>query len=148
MDLIDKDIKKEDEKKASYKKVIRTKLNDIYFKEIREIDFSETDLKFISSLSVAVLQKSTSTSKVLVWLILLLVIAFITWAAFSTIDEVTRASGKVIPSHQIQKVQHLEGGIVTEILIKEGDIVKKGQALLKIDSVGSKARFLESKIGL
>ena len=148
MAKIDKNIKKTSEKEASYKKIVHTKLNDTYFKEIRDMDFSENDLKFISSLSAAVLQKSTSTSKILLFVIFLLVIAFILWASLSTIDEVTRASGKVIPSHQIQKVQHLEGGIVTQILIKEGDIVKKGQALIQIDSVGSKARFQESKIRL
>ena len=141
-------IENSDEKKPSYKKIIHTKLHDIHFKKIEEENFSENDLKFVSSLSVAVLQKSTTSSKILVWSILLLVIAFISWASVSTIDEVTRATGKVIPSHQIQKIQHLEGGIVTEILIQEGDIVKKGQALVEIDSIGSKARFQESKIRL
>jgi len=129
-------------------KIIHNKLNDIDIDKISDLNFSETDLKFISSLSAAVIQKSTNKSRLLVWIILLLIVVFILWASLTHIDEVTRASGKIIPSHQIQKVQHLEGGIITEILIKEGDFIKKGQPLIKIDSVGSKTRFLENKFKL
>ena len=129
-------------------KIIRSELNNINLEEVREKDFSATDLKFISSLSAAVIQTSTNTSRVIVWVLLLLIISFISWASLATIDEVTRASGKIIPSHQIQKIQYLEGGIVTEILIREGDFVKKGQPLIEIDSVGFKTRFQESRIRL
>jgi len=129
-------------------KIIHTKLNDEDLKKVRETEFSEIDLKFISSLSAAVIQKSTKKSRILVWIMLLLVVTFVTWASQATLDEVTRASGKIIPSHQIQKVQYLEGGIVTEILIREGDIVKKGQPLIKIDSTGFEAKFQEGKIRL
>ena len=129
-------------------KIIHTKLNNENFEKVRESDFSEEDLRFISSLSAAVIQKSTKQSQTLVWIFLLFVVAFVSWTSIATVDEVTRASGKIIPSHQIQKVQYLEGGTVTEILIREGDFVKKGQPLIKIDSTGFTTKFQENKIKL
>ncbi|MBC2667980.1 HlyD family type I secretion periplasmic adaptor subunit [Novosphingobium piscinae] len=56
----------------------------------------------------------------------------IAWAAIFTVDKVTRGTGKVIPSTQNQLVQHLEGGIVKEILVQEGQRVFKGQVMLRI----------------
>lgn len=64
--------------------------------------------------------------------IMLLVTAFALWACFFTVDKVTRGSGRVLPSTQNQIVQHLEGGIVKEILVHEGQRVRKGQVLLRI----------------
>ncbi len=133
---------------AIYEKVIHKPIDNVDIKEVRESDFTEEDLRFMSSLSAAVIQKSTQKSRMVVWILFVIIISFIIWASQATIDEVTRANGKVIPSHQIQKVQHLEGGTVAEIMIKEGDLVKKGEPLLQIESVGFMSRFAESQIRL
>jgi adhesin transport system membrane fusion protein len=83
-------------------------------------------------------------------LILLLSFTFIvialTWANFATLDEVTRGSGKIIPSSHIQVIQNLEGGILSKILIKEGDLVEKGQELLQLDDVRFASSFKETKL--
>ncbi|WP_428423954.1 HlyD family type I secretion periplasmic adaptor subunit [Methylibium sp.] len=55
------------------------------------------------------------------------------WAALARIDEVTRGDGKVIPSRQLQVIQSLDGGVVSEILVREGQVVEAGQLLLRID---------------
>lgn len=55
------------------------------------------------------------------------------WAAFSEIDEVVRGEGKVVPSGQTKVLQHMEGGIVAEILVKEGDRVALGQPIYRLD---------------
>lgn len=65
--------------------------------------------------------------------------AFVIWAAAFQLDAVTRASGRVIPSVQNQVVQHLEGGIVSEILVREGQRVKKGDLLIRISDSFSTA---------
>ncbi|MBE9563552.1 MAG: biotin/lipoyl-binding protein, partial [Proteobacteria bacterium] len=75
----------------------------------------------------------SETSHSILWITIVFVITAIVWSNYAMLDEVTRSSGKVIPSRQIQVIQNLEGGIVAEILVKEGDIVKQGQVLLKID---------------
>ena len=70
--------------------------------------------------------------------------AFI-WAYFSQIDELTRGEGKVIPSEKIKTIQSLDGGIISEILIKEGSIIKIGQPLMKIDTTRFEASLEENK---
>ncbi|WGS85256.1 HlyD family type I secretion periplasmic adaptor subunit [Methylomonas sp. UP202] len=83
-------------------------------------------------------------------LILLTTLVFVSvalvWANFATLDEVTRGQGKTIPSSQIQVVQNLEGGIVSEILVREGDSVEKDQVLLQLDRVRFASSFQEAKL--
>jgi len=62
------------------------------------------------------------------------------WAALAQLDEVTRGEGKVIPSKQLQVLQSIDGGLVSEILVKEGDVVNPNQLLIKIDET----RFVSS----
>ena len=64
------------------------------------------------------------------WVALVVLLA---WAGLTRIDEVTRGEGKVIPSRQLQVLQSLDGGVVSEILVKEGQVVEVGQPLVLID---------------
>ncbi len=66
---------------------------------------------------------------------------FILWASLSELDEVTRASGRIVPSKQIQIIQNLEGGIVKEILVRQGDTVKAGDVLVRLDRTQFDAEF-------
>ena len=59
------------------------------------------------------------------------------------LDEVTRGSGRFIPSGKAQVMQSLEGGLIDEILVREGQTVEKGQVLLRIDDAGATADFGE-----
>lgn len=70
-----------------------------------------------------------------------LLVAFIAWASFFHIDKVTRGNGRVLPSVQNQIVQHLEGGIVSQLLVQEGQRVTKGQVLLRISNQFTSADF-------
>ncbi|MDD2267825.1 HlyD family type I secretion periplasmic adaptor subunit [Sulfuricurvum sp.] len=108
--------------------------------------YDERDLQYMSSLSEAILQKAPSASKKLIWLVSIAIAWLIIWASIADIDEITRGQGKIIPSQQLQVVQNLEGGIVSEILVKEGDFVKKGQVLLKIDDKNFASSYGESKL--
>lgn len=65
--------------------------------------------------------------------IALFVVAFIVWATFSHIDEVVRGNGKVVPLGQTKVLQHLEGGIVSEIMVKEGDKVSVGEPIYQLN---------------
>ena len=78
-------------------------------------------------------------------LIMLLIVGLVVWASISEVDEMTRGDGKVIPSSKIQKVQSLDGGIISEILIKSGQHIKQGQALMKIDTTRFRASVEEVK---
>lgn len=68
------------------------------------------------------------------------------WSAFAEIDEVTRGEGKVIPSRQIQIIQSQDGGVVSEILVAEGDEVQAGQLLVRLDRTRSQSSFREKLI--
>jgi membrane fusion protein, adhesin transport system len=71
------------------------------------------------------------------WGLILLILAgigaFLAWAALFEIEEVTRATGRVVPSEQVQVVQSLEGGIVRRIAVRQGDVVEAGQVIIEID---------------
>lgn len=70
---------------------------------------------------------------------------FFVWSMFAQVDEVTKGDGKVIPSRQLQVVQSLDGGIVSEILAKEGDTVREGQVLIKVDATRFLSSFKENR---
>ncbi len=69
--------------------------------------------------------------------ITLFFVVFVVWANLAALDEVTRGDGKVIPSSEIQIVQHQEGGIVDAFLVKEGGIVEAGQVLMRLSNIGA-----------
>ncbi|WP_290659915.1 HlyD family type I secretion periplasmic adaptor subunit [Aquabacterium sp.] len=72
------------------------------------------------------------------------VLGLIVWAAVAEIDEVTKGEAKVIPSRQLQVIQSYDGGVVSEILVKEGQVVEQGQLLLKIDETRATSGMRES----
>jgi adhesin transport system membrane fusion protein len=74
----------------------------------------------------------------------LCVLLLLVWAALAHVDEVTRGEGKVIPSKQLQVVQSLDGGVVAQILVKEGQVVEQGQLLLRIDETRATSGVRES----
>lgn len=70
---------------------------------------------------------------------------FLLWAYNATLDEVTRGEGKIVPSGQTKIIQHFEGGIVTEILVDEGDIVEQGAVLLRVQNVSGETDLAAKK---
>ncbi|PHZ86278.1 HlyD family type I secretion periplasmic adaptor subunit [Paremcibacter congregatus] len=85
--------------------------------------------------------KPTSASNILLLSIFGFFVLFILWASLAELDEVTRATGRVVPSKQIQVIQNLEGGIIKEILVKQGDSVKAGDVLVRLDRTQFDADF-------
>jgi adhesin transport system membrane fusion protein len=67
------------------------------------------------------------------WGIIAFVLFCLLWANFAEVDEVTRGDGKAIPSSRVQKIQNLEGGIVSELFVHEGQVVEAGTPLLRLD---------------
>ena len=104
-------------------------------KSNKPMEFTKKDYEYMNSLSAAILESTPSKiSKVLrIWLITILLA--IIWASLAQIDEITKGNGKVIPYGNNQIIQNLEGGIVKKILVREGQLVKKGDVILKIDNV-------------
>ncbi len=108
--------------------------------------YSAEDLEYMSSLSAAVLEQQTPKSHLAVWLAFIGILWLLVWSAFAELDERTRGVGKVIPSQKIQSVQNLEGGIVEQILVKEGDRVTQDQPIVKISDVNFAGSFNENRL--
>ena len=106
---------------------------------------SRDDLPWAAESDLAILEQNPLKARLLLYGILAVLIAVIAWAWFAKVDEVTRGEGRVIPSRQVQVIQSLDGGIVSEILIKEGDLVKVGMPLIKIDETRAVSSLRENK---
>ena len=87
-----------------------------------------------------------SNPRLVLWLASLSIAVCFVWMYFSTIQMVVRAEGKVVPSGQNKVVQHLEGGIVSEILVSEGDAVEAGQVLFRIKNEFISANLRELRL--
>ncbi len=103
------------------------------------------DIDFMGETAAAAMQGPPAYSHGLLWGMLAFVVVFFVWAAFANIGETTVGEGKVIPSSQVQVVQNLEGGIVAEIKVRVGDIVRKNQVLILIDDTRYASSFQENK---
>jgi len=89
-------------------------------------------------------REKTHDAQTLVRWALLIVTALLVWASLAQVDEVTKGDAKVVPSKQLQVIQSLDGGVVTEILVKEGQVVEAGQVLLKVDETRANSGVRES----
>ena len=103
------------------------------------------DLAWSEEADLAILEQAPLKAKMLMYCILAILVATIIWAYYAKVDEVTRGDGRVIPSRQMQVIQSLDGGIVSEILIKEGELVKIGTPLIKIDETRAVSSLRENK---
>ena len=86
---------------------------------------------------------SWANTHILLLLCVALVFAFAIWAWYGRLEIVSTATGEIVPSSQIKSIQHLEGGIISEILIHEGDDVQKEQPLVVLESTSSGADVKE-----
>lgn len=142
---MDKNLKNDIQKQ----KYVSSNLNesvDSIKKTVQSKDYDAHDLRFMSSLSEAVLAKAPSASRGILYAVFITIAWLVIWASWAEVDEITRGAGKIIPSGKNQIVQNLEGGIIEEILIHTGDEVKKGQVILKIDNKTFSSSYGESKL--
>ena len=105
----------------------------------------DSDFAFANDVRAAAELRTPRTSRMLLAAMVLLMISGTTWAHFAVLDEVKRGNGRVIPSRQTQVVQSLEGGIIEDILVQEGDTVQKGQLLAQIDDTKFSADLGEAR---
>jgi len=107
---------------------------------------SKRDYEFMHSLSAAVLETTPSRLRYVLYFWITAIVVFLIWANYAYIDEIARGDGEIIPSGENQMIQNLEGGIVEEILVSEGDEVEKGQVLIKINNQKSISSYSSNEI--
>jgi len=91
------------------------------------------DSEFVTEPGMAALQGARPGAHWILWGTTAFVLVALMWASLARLDEVTVGQGQVIPSGRVQIVQNLEGGIVSEIFVEPGQVVSKGQPLMRID---------------
>nr|AOR51305.1 secretion protein [uncultured bacterium pL] len=111
----------------------------------KRFSFNAEDYQFMRTISAAVLEDSPRNLRLVLFYWIGAVFLFFVWAGFSQIDEIVRGDGKVIPGGENQMIQHLEGGILTSIMVKEGQRVKADDTLLKVDNMKSSSTYESSQ---
>jgi len=101
------------------------------------------DLAHVADLQAAMLSQTAPKVRWALYLMVLFVAAFLTWASVAKVEEITKGTGKIISTSGEQIIQSLEGGILAELNVKEGDIVEKDQPLLRIDATRATAVYKE-----
>ena len=109
----------------------------------RQERVSKEDLPLLNDLQAALQHEKHRGMFWTVGLLAALLIAFVTWAYFSNVEEVARGQGSVIPSSKEQVIQSLDPGVLAEMLVREGDVVEKDQILLRLDDTRTTAVFRE-----
>ena len=105
-----------------------------YFRE-------EEDILFMGEVDAAIHRRGHAFAYIVSVCAGVMLLIFLLWAAFTKLDEVTRGPGQVIPSQRVQVIQNLEGGILEQIMVQEGQIVEKGDILVRIDNSMAASQF-------
>ncbi|MDP2818991.1 MAG: HlyD family type I secretion periplasmic adaptor subunit [Polaromonas sp.] len=109
-------------------------------------DDGRMDAGFSGDADRAILDQEPLRARLLVNSLGIVLVLAILWAGLSEIDEITKGEGKVIPSKQLQIMQSLDGGVVSEILVQEGQVVEPGQILVNIDTTRFDSSVKENRV--
>ena len=103
------------------------------------------DLHWDEEADLEILEQTPLKAKLILYCMAIILIVLIVWAWFAKITEVARGEGRVIPSKQVQVIQSLDGGIVSEILVTEGQTVVVGTPLIRIDETRAVSSLRENQ---
>ncbi|OBW90987.1 HlyD family efflux transporter periplasmic adaptor subunit [Gallibacterium salpingitidis] len=106
---------------------------------------SSKDLRLLNDLHASLQEEKHTNLFAMIWLLGAFLVVFVVWSYFSKIEEVTRGQGTIIPNSREQIIQSLDPGILDKMMVKEGDLVEKGQVLLKLDDTRSSAILRETQ---
>ncbi|QFR48954.1 HlyD family type I secretion periplasmic adaptor subunit [Sulfurimonas lithotrophica] len=115
-------------------------------KNNKPVEYTDKDYEFMQSLSSAILEHTPTRVSAIIKIWLITIVVFIIWASLAKIDEITRGDGDVVPYGQNQIIQNLEGGIVESIFVHEGQTIKKGDKILKINNAESLSKSETNKM--
>ncbi|NOQ30538.1 MAG: HlyD family type I secretion periplasmic adaptor subunit [Helicobacteraceae bacterium] len=123
-------------------------LKDLKSKQLSKKKYDQSMLEFMSSKSSALLQRTSNSFSYILWIITATILWAIVWANYAELEELTRGSGKILPSEQVKRVESFDNARVSEILVREGDVVKKGQLLLRFNNIENSATLKQNSLRL
>jgi adhesin transport system membrane fusion protein len=103
------------------------------------------DLNYVEDCKAALIDEKLSWANGILYLLVGFIITFIIWAGFTNVDIRARGIGQVVSAKSVQMIASLEGGIIAEILVSVGDVVQKGDILVRINDVIFKASYQENQ---
>lgn len=101
-------------------------------------------LSYMNRVDAALYRKPLIGAGILSLGTVMLVILFLTWASYAELDEVTHGQGQVVSAQRTQEIQHLEGGILQAILVREGQTVEKNAPLAQIEDINAKSAYKDA----
>ena len=120
---------------------------DISKKELRNSSKKiAPHLEYVDSRSQALLLSTTKSSRVLIWFSFLFFLSLLSWMYLSQIEQLIRGTGKVVPSKRVQTIQNLEGGIISKVWVKEGDIVQVDDVLVELEKKNFQSKEQENNL--
>jgi len=114
-------------------------------KRLTPIEDNE-QMDWVGEADWARLQQDPLRARMLMRVVGITLIVLLVWAAFAPLDEVTRGEARVVPTSQVQVVQSVDGGIVEELMVKEGQVVDAGQLLMRVDPTRFVSNLQESRV--
>lgn len=105
---------------------------------------STSDAAFMNDVQESLLAQTTPGSRLVLYMVVAVLVTGLVWASLARVEEITQGEAKVISKSREQVIQSLEGGILAEMSVREGDVVNAGQVLLKIDPTRANASYREA----
>jgi multidrug efflux pump subunit AcrA (membrane-fusion protein) len=109
----------------------------------RRSKLKNSDLEYMHDIREALLAQATPASSAILYTILTLTVAAVLWTAFFKVDEVTQAEARVVPSNREQVINSQEGGLLAELLVNEGDVVRRGQVVARLEPTRFGSQYQE-----
>lgn len=104
------------------------------------------DVEFMSDTGAAVTREVHPLASAVLYLTAIFFAVALIWAAYADLEEIATGVGRVIPSSQVQVIQNLEGGILAELPVAEGQVVSKDQVLARIDDTRFVSSYREARV--
>lgn len=108
------------------------------------VPLARGDADYLKSVQEALEAQATPGSSLTLRVMAVLLLVALVWSAFATVEEVTKAESRVVPAGREQVISSLEGGILAELMVSEGDVVERDQPLIRLDATRFGAQVAES----
>jgi adhesin transport system membrane fusion protein len=110
-----------------------------------DADEKRTLADFVDDADATLVYQEPLRARAALWAVAAIIVALLLWAHFAEIDELTRGEGRVIAARHLQVMQSVDGGIITDILVTEGQQVKEGEVLLRLDQTRPVSNLRENQ---
>jgi len=112
-------------------------------KELKKLKVKDQeDLNYMHDHNAAILMHGGKFTRAIIWSFFFFVVTLLVWVYYAKIDKMTRGTGKVVPSLELQYIQSFDGGIISEIFVHDGDRVEIGASIVRIDDTDFQSKYL------